>query len=76
MEFEHTDGLNYANIELRRHVNIFIKNNFSINLLFGGGFGIIVPRTNVTLFNQNRYDKFYLSRFGFGFVFGINFKFF
>ena len=63
--FEHTDGLNYASIEVEYHGNIyqFNKKN-SINYYIGPGAGILIPRSNVTLMNYPRYDEFHLAGYG------------
>ena len=79
--FEHTDGLNYANIELRRFDNLvhfpISKNGkgIDVNLTEGIGGGILYPRTNTTLMGKERYDQFHLSGFGVGAMVGINFTF-
>jgi hypothetical protein len=74
--FEHTDGLNYLNLELRRMDKIYSYKNFKLNVTEGFGGGIVVPRTNTTLLNYKRYDQFHLAGFGLGAVFGLNFQFY
>ena len=79
--FEHTDGLNYANIELRRFDNLLrlpISKNgkgIDVNLTEGIGAGILYPKTNTTLMGQPRHDDFHLSGYGVGAMVGINFTF-
>jgi len=78
--FEHTDGLNYINVELRRMDNLlqfgkFSKANIDINLTEGIGTGILFPRTNTTLLGMERHDDFHVSGFGFSGMFGINIMF-
>ena len=79
--FEHTDGLNYANIEVRRFDNLLrlpISKNgkgIDVNLTEGIGGGILYPKTNTTLMGQARHDAFHLSGFGVGAMVGINFTF-
>ena len=81
LKFEHTDGLNYANIEIRRFDNLvhfpISKNGkgIDVNLTEGIGGGILYPKTNTTLMGQDRYDEFHLSGFGVGAMVGINFTF-
>ncbi|MEQ9187440.1 MAG: hypothetical protein RLP15_06865 [Cryomorphaceae bacterium] len=73
--FEHTDGLNYVNAELRRFDEWKDFGNISINLTEGAGFGVMIPRTNTTLLRKERYDEFHLAGFGCGAMVGINLTF-
>ena len=81
LTFEHTDGLNYANIEIRRFDNIvhfpISKNGkgIDVNITEGVGGGILYPKTNTQLMGQPRHDEFHLSGFGIGGMVGINFTF-
>ncbi len=76
--FEHTDGLNYGNIELAyfKRINSWLKipENRYINLdgYVGGGAGLIIPKTNSTLMERERYDEFNLAGFGLGGKLGLN----
>jgi hypothetical protein len=76
LQFEHTDGLNYLNIELRRLDPVCGNNSFSFNLVSGIGTGLIVPRTNVTLMNFERYDEFNVAGFGIAAIGGLHFEMF
>ncbi len=76
LKFEHTDGLNYLNIELRHTDNILDKNRVQINLIEGLGSGILFPKTNTTLWGTDRYDEFHLAGYGIGAILGVNFTFF
>lgn len=81
LTFEHTDGLNYANFELRRHENLFhipISKNrkgIDINVLGGAGGGVLYPKTNTQLLGQERYDEFHVSGYGVSAVVGLNVTF-
>ncbi len=81
LTFEHTDGLNYANIEIRRFDNLIhfpISKNgkgIDVNITEGVGGGILYPKTNTQLMGQERHDEFHLSGFGIGGMVGINFTF-
>ena len=66
--FEHTDGLNYINIELRRTDEFWRRNKISLDLSEGLGFGIMIPKTNATLLNNARHDDFHLAGYGFSAV--------
>lgn len=76
LKFEHTDGLNYLNAEVRKTFPLlkFAKSHLSATA--GAGVGALVPRTNTTLFSKERYDEFHLAGFGIAAVGGLNFTFF
>ena len=72
LKFEHTDGLNYENIELRYHYRLADIKSFSIDLVEGFGFGALLPKTNSTLLGNERNDEFHLAGFGLGAIFAVN----
>ncbi len=72
LQFEHTDGLNYVNLEVRRFDEIFDFNKIKINFTGGLGLGILMPRTNTVLLNNERYDEFHFSGYGINGIVGIN----
>lgn len=76
LKFEHTDGLNYENIEVRRFDVLFGRKNFSFAANEGLGIGVLVPRTNTTLMNNARYDEFHLAGYGLSAVLSLNATFF
>ena len=77
LAFEHTDGLNYINAEVRRFDELFDFNkNIQLNLLTGAGIGFIYPKTNTTLLNKERYDDFNMAGYGLHALVGVNFTFF
>nr|WP_274704096.1 hypothetical protein [Polaribacter marinus] len=81
LKFEHTDGLNYVNVELKRfdeigHLIGMNNKNFQLNITEGFGVGILYPRTNATLFDQERWDEFNVSGWGISAGVGLNLTFF
>ena len=81
LQLEHTDGLNYVNVELKRFDEIghFIginHKNFQLNITEGIGAGVLYPRTNSTLFDQERWDEFTISGWGVSAGIGLNLTFF
>lgn len=76
LEFEHTDGLNYLNLEVRRSDNIFDFNKVKINLTEGFGAGALIPKTNTSLLNNERHDEFHLAGWGMGAVVALNLTFY
>ncbi|MDT0552143.1 hypothetical protein [Urechidicola vernalis] len=80
LTFEHTDGLNYVNVEVNRFDNLNTLLNFDtdfmdVNLTEGLGAGIIYPKTNATLFGGERYDDFNVAGYGFSAKVGVNLTF-
>ncbi|WP_372793057.1 hypothetical protein [Lutibacter sp.] len=79
--FEHTDGLNYVNVEVSRFDNLdnwlkFPIKNIDINLTEGIGVGVLYPKTNTTLLGKERYDEFHISGYGVSAYVGLNITFF
>ncbi len=74
--FEHTDGLNYANVELRRSDVWFTRPKFRFESRVGAGIGALIPRTNATVLNNERYDEFHLAGYGTAIMAGAHFSFF
>lgn len=70
--FEHTDGLNYENIDIRRHERIKQFSNFTVDAFVGLGAGISFPRTNVTFLEGKRYDEFNVAGYGVNALLGGN----
>ncbi|TDQ25605.1 hypothetical protein [Tenacibaculum caenipelagi] len=80
LRFEHTDGLNYVNVEVKRFDDVshwFGLNleNLQINLTEGLGLGVLYPRTNTTLLGMERHDEFHLSGYGTSIAAGVNIAF-
>ena len=75
LKFEHTDGLNFINVDLRRFHELWATEKVSLNVIGGIGVGVMVPRTNTTLLGKPRHDEFHLSGYGFSGVAGMNMSF-
>lgn len=81
LKFEHTNGLNYLNIEVRRMDNLFDSRilktrNLDINIIEGIGAGLLYPKSDVTLLNYQRNDQWHVAGYGVDLIGGINFTFF
>ncbi|NOT76801.1 MAG: hypothetical protein HOP08_17890 [Cyclobacteriaceae bacterium] len=79
--FEHTDGLNYINAEIRRFDNIlnlrrYHLPNIDLNVTEGFGIGALLPKSNTTLLGNERYDEFHLAGYGASGFVGLNITFF
>lgn len=66
LTFEHTDGLNYANVEVERYTHLkgLFSGNLSVGVFLGGGVGVVVPKTNAKFLDYERSDRFHLSGVG------------
>lgn len=71
LKFEHTDGLNYINIALRRYDHLFSSKYLSLSFISGIETGMLLPKTNTTLLGMERYDEFHVSGFGINATTGI-----
>lgn len=76
LKFEHTDGLNYINAELRKSMRVFGVKYVQSTFLFGGGVGMLLPKTNTTLLANSRYDAFHLAGYGVNGVMSLQLNFF
>ena len=76
LKFEHTDGLNYINSEIRKATVLYHSRFFEPILHLGGGVGVMVPRTNTTLLANPRYDEFHLAGYGVDGVLALQLFFF
>lgn len=80
LTFEHTDGLNYVNVQLYRFDDIshwfnLDLENLRINLTEGFGMGVLFPKTNVKLLENERNDEFHISGYGTSIGAGLNITF-
>ncbi len=77
LEFEHTDGLNYINAEVRGFEHLFdLHEKIKMNFLYGAGLGAIYPKTKAVLLNNEEYDEFNMAGYGMHALFGVGFTFF
>lgn len=80
--FEHTDGLNYLNVEFSRvddfskYLGIRDTDKVQFNFTAGLGAGVLYPKTNTTLMGKDRHDDFHVSGYGFSAKAGLNITFF
>lgn len=74
--FEHTDGLNYLNLELRRSDVLWGSKHVWLSAQYGAGLGALMPKTNATLLNNARHDAFHLAGYGLAAVGAVNINFY
>lgn len=77
LTFEHTDGLNYVNVEVDRFDNIdkflnFRVRGIDIAITEGIGVGLLYPKTNTKLLGKDRHDDFNVAGWGVSAHAGIN----
>ncbi|WP_316796112.1 hypothetical protein [Pedobacter agri] len=75
LTYEHTDGFNYANVEVERYDDIWVApgGNTSLTLETGLGAGLMVPRSEVHLFGLGRNNHFSISGYGVSAKIGLKF---
>ncbi|MCZ4225057.1 hypothetical protein [Pedobacter rhodius] len=75
LTFEHTDGFNYANVEVERYDDIWVapSGNTSLTLETGLGGGMIVPRSDVRLFGLGRNNHWNIAGYGLSAKVGLKF---
>lgn len=75
LTYEHTDGFNYANIEVERYDDIWVapSRETSLTLETGLGGGMMVPRSDVRLFGQGRNNHWNVAGYGFSAKMGLKF---
>lgn len=75
LSYEHTDGFNYANVELERHDDIWVapSQKTSLTLESGLGTGLFIPRSDVRLFGMGRNHNFNVAGYGFSAKLGLKF---
>lgn len=75
LEMEHTDGLNYTNVEIGRFDNIFQYKKITVGLAEAVGIGVMYPKTDASLFDKERHDEFHVAGLGTNAQIGLNVKF-
>lgn len=75
LRYEHTDGFNYANVEVERYDDIWVarSQNTSLTLETGLGAGLIVPRTDAHLFGVGQNNYFNVAGYGVSAKLGLKF---
>lgn len=75
LTFEHTDGFNYANVELERYDDLWVapSQKTSLTLETGLGAGLVVPRTDVRLFGVGENNYWNVAGYGVSAKIGLKF---
>ena len=71
--YEHSDGLNYLNIEFNRFDGLFkTKKWFRIQSVLGVGAAALMPKTRAILMGRGHHDEFHLAGIGVNIKTGLN----
>jgi hypothetical protein len=77
VQLEHTDGANYAMINLVKWKNLAKSRNQkrSLDLIMKAGAGIVVPKTNTTIMGEHYDDRYAVSGYVIGIEPGLRYNF-
>tara|TARA_Y100000385_G_C13106326_1_gene648152 strand:- start:2818 stop:3633 length:816 start_codon:yes stop_codon:yes gene_type:complete len=75
LRLEHTDGLNYINVECRNTVSMASFRYGSLSFTKGFGAGIMIPKTNASFLNHSRHDDFHIAGYGFNTLIALHVNF-
>jgi len=77
LTFEHTDGFNYASVELERYDDVWVSpsGTMSLNTEGGVGIGAVVPRTDVRYFGVGENNYWNIAGYGGSLKAGLKFYF-
>jgi len=78
LHFEHTDGANFLLLNVMKRYSIFASKNgkFNIDFINKAGIGIVIPRTDVTLFGQRLNNNWHVAGWVTGIETGVRIDFF
>lgn len=78
MHLEHTNGANFAMLNILREKKFYSSRDqkFSMSYVLKAGAGIVVPKTDVTLFGERLDNRFHVAGYIAGAEAGCNFLFF
>jgi hypothetical protein len=78
LKFEHTNGLNYINIEAEKYFPLYqsTDSRISLNWYTGAGSGVLFPRTDTKFLDYEKNDRFHVSGYGFSAKAGVRGVFF
>lgn len=61
LNFEHTDGYNLFSLDVDYIDSVYEINNIDISFFAGLGFGLVIPRSDITLGDKKRRDEWHLA---------------
>jgi hypothetical protein len=75
VQFEHTDGANYAMLNFVKYRELASGKKSSLELTLKAGGGVVVPKTNSTIMNKHFDDEYAISGFVVGLEPGLRYNF-
>lgn len=78
LQFEHTDGYNFASVALERHDDIWVSRTGKsyLSMETGAEVGLLVPRTDVRLFGVGENNYWNIAGYGAAAKVGLQYHFF
>lgn len=78
MQYEHTNGCNYISIESDYYFHLWksANNKYAVSVNTGAGIGLMVPRSDVSVFGVQGANLFHLAGFGTSISAGFRFTFY
>jgi len=62
LAYEHSDGFNTLTLEGESYYSVWTpKKGFDLSLIAGGGAGLVIPKSNVSVLGQERNDEWHLA---------------
>jgi len=76
LKFEHTNGANFYLLNYFKSMPLFTSKNFSISVFGKGGAGVVIPKTDVTLFGHRLDNRYHVAGWLVGVESDVRFLFF
>jgi hypothetical protein len=74
-QLEHSDGGNYAMLNLVKWMTLAADNHKIVpELMFKAGAGLVIPKTNSTIFGNHRDDRYHISGYVLGMESGLRLR--
>lgn len=61
LKFEHTNGANFYLLNYFKSIPLFLRKNISITAFGKGGAGVVIPKTDVTLFGHRLDNRYHVA---------------
>jgi hypothetical protein len=61
LHFEHSDGANFLMVNMIKRWKLYDRKKFNVGWVAKGGAGMVIPRTDVTLFGERLNNRFHIA---------------